>query len=73
MKNQMWSFVSGWNVEKNVKQLFRKITLNGREQRDFLILRHVEKRSRDSKNVWICHPQCIYSEEKISSVYIKWF
>jgi len=34
-------------LKKIVKQLFRKITLNrrGLEKRDYLILRHVEKRS----------------------------
>ena len=25
------------------------------------------------QNVWIGQPQCIYSEAKILSVYIKWF
>ena len=36
-------------MKKIVKHLFRKFTLNrrGREKRDFLILRHDEKRLRD--------------------------
>jgi len=69
--------VSGWNIKKIVKQLFLKFTLNrrGREKRDVPILRHDDKQLRDfhSEDLWICQPQCIYSEAKISSVCIKWF
>ena len=64
-------------LKKIVKPLFRNFTLNrrGREKNVIFFSCVMMKNSNVilSTNVWVCHPLCIYSEAKLSSVYNKWF
>jgi len=74
MQNHMWFFVSGWNIEE--KNSFENLRWIDVDVKNVIFLFCVMIKNGYVvfiKNVWICQPQCIYSEAKISSVYIKWF